>query len=227
MMIVSLLFSVLQALSAQFSPIDGALSPLLQDLSFGVADSPLLLSTALALLFVTSSYGLTLLVSLSLDGLIAVISRLIRLIKLDAGFPAQEMDSDGILRHPRSTFVSLALLALAVSLVIPIQFVFLVIFLLQLLATVRSSITVNASEGRQGSRLNQQKLLVNLYFWLLPMNAPVLLIWTRNLSRGWYGAMGGSDHNFLSIAGFLAIALLSSSGKVMQRSQSRCVLGAF
>ncbi|UZJ57245.1 hypothetical protein CBS101457_006565 [Exobasidium rhododendri] len=200
------------------------LPPSLQNLSFGIAASPFLASVALAIVFLTASNGLALLVSLLLDGVIAALGALVRLTGRRSGYDQRFIEKDDILHRPRSTIVSFTILALSVYLLVPVQFVFLALFLLQILSTIRAYAAVHdASDGREISRLHQQKWLLNLYFWLLPLNAPALLIWTRNLTHGWYGTLGGSDHNFLSVLGFLAVSKISSSGDILQHGRSRPV----
>lgn len=221
---VTVLLSVIQSLALQLrAPAGGMPSSLVQDLLFGLAGSSVLFSATLALAFLTASYGLALLVALSLDGLIAFVSFLVRQTGIKAKSLAEyPHHSNDVANRPRSTLAAFTLLAVAITLVVPIQFVFLVLFLLQLFTTVCSSLTAHSKgEGWQRSRLNQQILLLNLYFWLLPLSAPVLIIWSRNLTRGWYGSLGGSDHSILSVVGFLAVGQISSSGELMQKSQSR------
>jgi hypothetical protein len=205
--------------------VDGLLPSNLQNLSFGIATSPYIFSVMLAVVFLLSSYGLTLFTSILLDGVTALFARILRLFRLQhASFEQKDPQIDDVIHRPRSTLISLAVLTVVVTFVVPIQFVFLVLFLLQFLSAIRSNITLQVAEKvepRNMSRLNQQKLLLNLYFWLLPLNAPALLIWTRNLVHGWYGALGGSDHNLFAVLGFLALTQICSSGVVLQRSHSR------
>lgn len=191
-------------------------------MNFGISTSSLLFNSTLAFFFLTSAYGICLFASLLLDGLIGSFATIVRHTGISAGFRSIEPVKSDILRRPRTTLISTALLALMIWLAVPIQFVFLVLFLIQLYSAVMAQISAQEKEENwRTNRVNQQKLLLNVYFWLLPFNAPALLIWTRNLTRGYFGALGGPDHNILYISGFIAITMISSSGVTIQRCQSR------
>lgn len=220
----SVLLSGLQRLAAiRSSPSSHGLLPsYLQNLTFGIASSPLLASAFLGLVFLSSAYGLCLLVCVVLDMLIRFFAGFIRITGANVGFRTIDNARDDVIRRPRSTFISFFLLALAVWLAVPVQFVFLVLFLIQFYCAVHSQVAAQSKgEGGDVSRANQQLLLLNLFFWLLPSNAPALLIWSRNLVRGYYGVLGGPDHNIFYVIGFLAVSQISSSGYVLHRSRSR------
>lgn len=46
---------------------------------------------------------------------------------------------------------------------------------------------------------------------VLPQKGAILLVWLRNLQAGWYAPFP-SDHNVLSVAGFLALVELAQTG---------------
>jgi hypothetical protein len=73
------------------------------------------------------------------------------------------------------------------------------------------------------SREAQHLLLLNIMAWLLPLKAPVLVVWVRNLLVGWRAPLGGADHNPLRVAAVLLLVQVVSSGRVLERAQSRYV----
>lgn len=73
------------------------------------------------------------------------------------------------------------------------------------------------------SRAAQHVLLLNVFFWLLPLKAPVLIVWARNLIMGWRNQLGGEDHNPLRVVAVLLVTQIASSGRVVERAQTRCV----
>jgi glycosylphosphatidylinositol deacylase len=222
LVLASALLSTFQRVAALLSSSERQHSPYLQNSTFGLATSSLITNIILGILFLTASYGLCLLVSVLLNFFVSVIASLLRLAGAKAGFRSVEHSSDGSTSRLRSTIISFAVLAAIIWLAVPIQFVFLVLFLVQLYCAIEAHLAaVNKKEGDDTSRANQQALLLNLYFWLLPSNAPALLIWSRNLLRGYFGVLGGPDHNVFRIIGFLAISHISSSGELLQRSRSR------
>lgn len=190
----SALFSAFQISAASIASSDGLLPWWIQNMNFGMATSSMLFNTLLGFLFLTLAYGLCLLSSLVLDGLISTVASVIRLMGTQPDFPSTELAKRDVIHRPRSTLLSLTLLALVIWLAVPIQFVFLVLFPIQFYSAVISQISAQQYREEDGrtSRANQQKVLLTVYFWLLPFNAPALLIWTRDLTRGYFGVLGGA-----------------------------------
>ncbi|PWN45114.1 PGAP1-domain-containing protein [Ceraceosorus guamensis] len=78
--------------------------------------------------------------------------------------------------------------------------------------TAESSIHSHSQE-----RARQHFLLLNILLWLLPLKAPVLLVWARNLGAGWVAPLGGPDHNVLRVAPVLILAQIITSGRSIER----------
>jgi len=195
---------------------------LFTNLNFGIPASPILHSIFLAILFIPTAYGVVVLIAAFLNVLVKSLSflgkRILRSEQTTSQGPATRKDlAKGV--------VLFLIFALAIFFFLPIQFVFLVLFLIQLINTVKVSVADSRSDERRKEHstamANQQVLFLNIFFWLLPLNAPVLLIWTRNLWNGWYGTLGKSDHNVLKISGFILVNYISMSAEGFSRIRSK------
>lgn len=210
--------SALQSYSSEGLPAS------LNNLSLGIPTSSLSFTLLLDVLFMTASYGIAILVSFAVDLMFRIIATLCKFMP-QSREKVQNKDPFAPFRRPRATIISAILFSLLVWLAIPIQFVYLVLFLIQILSTTQSVCKSSQYhlEAHNQDHANQQKLLFNIFIRLLPFNAPALLIWTRNLLRGYFGLLSGSDHNILAVIGFLFITQISSSGQILHRSTSRQV----
>lgn len=126
-----------------------------------------------------------------------------------------------------------------VSTIIPYQFAYMVLCLVQVATcvralriaqeTVRSRFNLSnswlTSYQRSGTNYNfynyAHSLLV-LMFWVLPINIPVLLVWIRNLSVHWLTPFS-SHHNILSIIPYILLIETLSTGRMVPRLTSRYV----
>ena len=88
---------------------------------------------------------------------------------------------------------SLIFLILLVAFWIPSQLAFLICFVVQL---------VNCALARRGS--NQQFMALLVMFWLLPLHAPILVVWSRHVYMDWNTPFP-SDHNPLLVAPFMLL----------------------
>ncbi|GAA96257.1 uncharacterized protein L969DRAFT_14453 [Mixia osmundae IAM 14324] len=121
--------------------------------------------------------------------------------------------------------VSLAALLLLVLLFAPYQFAYLVLTLVHLFSTVRAYILLQDPSSatalvwrRRWDRYHYYMVVLLIMLWLLPMNAAILIVWVRNLSAGWIAPFS-SDHNVLSVAGFLLWVEGVHTGRMLPRSQ--------
>lgn len=60
-------------------------------------------------------------------------------------------------------------------------------------------------------------------FWLLPVNASILVVWIRNLSVGWLAPFS-SDHNVVRVAGYLLWVEAVHTGSMLPPLKSTCAL---
>ncbi|GAA5937325.1 Bst1p [Sporobolomyces koalae] len=117
----------------------------------------------------------------------------------------------------------------------PYQFAYLVLFLIHLLTTFRLLINAqhhasytsipasDSSSARTESSLwDEYHFSFSILFVLLallPINALILVVWVRNLAVGSFAPFS-SDHNVLSVLGFLALVESLHSGRSLPRSDS-------
>lgn len=124
--------------------------------------------------------------------------------------------------------LSMTVLILLVLFFAPYQFAFIVTFLVHFFCTIRSllhaqdvsSPTTPASTKRLWDRYHYNFSILFIMLCLLPINALILVVWVRNLAVGWLAPFS-SDHNVLSVAGFLLNIEALHSGKVLSRSKNR------
>ncbi|KAK0548563.1 GPI inositol deacylase [Tilletia horrida] len=152
-------------------------------------------------------------------------------------------NAERTLGYSRTTLIGIASIVVAVLFALPYQLVFLVATLVQLVNAARSRnlllteqirqqqrstsstrMSLNKAVTHAESRYNQQVLILTLMMAVLPIRAPVLLVWGRNLLLGvrapattpFYG-----DHNALEIMSFILIVQIGTSGRILQRSPNR------
>lgn len=220
LLLVSFAASILQRIAFLRFGVDDY--TLITNLTYGIPASPILHSVLLAIFFIPTSYGVVALMAALLNVIVKALSIMGKKILI-----SEQNTSKGPMTKAdfAKGAVVFSLLGLAVYFFLPIQFVFLVLFVVQLINTVKATVIDIHSDGRSKEHsaaiVNQQVLLLNIFFWLLPLNAPVLLIWTRNLWNGWYGTLGKSDHNILKISGFLFVNYISVSAEGFPRMRSK------
>lgn len=135
-------------------------------------------------------------------------------------------------RVRRRLITTLVLFALVATFV-PYQFAFIVAFFVQVISCVRAinraeaaaqrhSLHASSSSSkvaRHRDRANYLQSVLVLMLWLLPLNAPVLVVWIRNLSVHWLTPFS-SDHNILLIAPIIFYVETVTSGKMLPRATS-------
>lgn len=199
------------------------LSSSILDLSFGIPASPWNIHAILGGMLIFSGYGLALVVSCFLDLLVwlnsIVLGKLpFRRYRLIEAERSPHMD----IKLPLAGLCALGLL---IYLLVPIQFINLVLFLVHLtvcsLDQTRAFPIGKEQNATTQSLLNQQLLILNMQFWLLPLNTPALLVWTRNLLKGWFGTLGGDDHNVFAVMGYIAVTYIFSRRSIIPHITSR------
>lgn len=124
-------------------------------------------------------------------------------------------------------------LMLLVTFFAPYQFAFLVTFIIQFLTTVKSLLVARdpSSSSRQASKTrlwdqhNYHFTILFVMLCLLPINALILVVWVRNLAVGWLAPFS-SDHNVLSVLGFLLNVEALHSGKTLGRTENSSVFSS-
>lgn len=126
-----------------------------------------------------------------------------------------------------------------VATIIPYQFAYLVLCLVQLATSVRAlrlaqetvsfeplfcmhtngKLTFTKRSGNNYNFYNYVHSLLILMLWILPINLPVLVVWVHNLAVHWLTPFS-SHHNILSIMPYILIVETMSTGHIIPRLQS-------
>lgn len=142
---------------------------------------------------------------------------------------------------PVRRVVTTSILLLLVATVIPYQFAFMVLCLVQLATCTRAlrlaqetvslffplrnspTTAILTDIQRAGSNYNfynyTHSLLV-LMLWILPINLPVLVVWIHNLAVHWLTPFS-SHHNILSIMPYVLVIETMSAGHMIPRVTGR------
>jgi glycosylphosphatidylinositol deacylase len=119
-------------------------------------------------------------------------------------------------------------LLLAVSTLIPYQGAVLILFLVHALSTlaarpVASPSSVAILDTAAISRFNLYSSIFGFLLWLLPVNAPVLVVWARDLLANWRQPFVG-DHNVLRVVGIVAVVVACEGGRSLSPARrDQCV----
>ncbi|KAG9786062.1 GPI inositol-deacylase-like protein, partial [Aureobasidium melanogenum] len=121
---------------------------------------------------------------------------------------------------PLQRVITTSILLIMVATIIPYQFAYLVLCLVQLATSVRALRL--AQETRSGNNYNFYNYvhsLLILMLWILPINLPVLVVWIHNLAVHWLTPFS-SHHNILSIMPYILIVETMSTGHIIPRLTS-------
>ncbi|KAE8267539.1 hypothetical protein A4X09_0g4804 [Tilletia walkeri] len=143
--------------------------------------------------------------------------------------------------YSRTTLIAIGTVIIAIFFLVPYQLAFLIATMVQLLNAVRasadlsqerrkrgssSSVRSTADSSEKASRYNQQMLVLALMMSVLPIRAPVLIVWARNVLLGVRAPAttpGLGDHNVLEIISFVLLVQVGSSGRLLQPAPSRTI----
>ncbi|CAD6885176.1 unnamed protein product [Tilletia laevis] len=144
-----------------------------------------------------------------------------------------------VVGYSRTTLLAIGTVIVAIFFLIPYQLAFLIATMVQLLNAVRASATwsrerrqagssahgrITADLSDSASRYHQQMLVLALMMGVLPIRAPVLVVWARNVLLGIRAPAttpGLGDHNVLEIVSFILFVQVGTSGRLLQRAPSR------
>lgn len=244
---ISMVFSSIQAYISDGS----LSSRWIQDVSLGLSSLPLGYSLAIGPLLLLIAHTLAVAVALMLQVLVSSLSASLRLTRLSSLAVWGPPQPSRMQVKPASwigTGVVLVLVTFLVpyQFVFLVAFVVQLVTAIRsqhslhthVTSAKRSSTDESSDEGEEeGSRLMfestrtatslgaskaaQHLLLLNVLFWLLPLKAPVLIVWVHNLLMGWRNALGGEDHNPLRVLAVLLLTQVASSGRVLERAQTK------
>ncbi|KAL9056957.1 MAG: hypothetical protein Q9162_002623 [Coniocarpon cinnabarinum] len=122
---------------------------------------------------------------------------------------------------PQKRIITTTILLVLASTIIPYQFVFMVLCIVQLITCVRAlRLAQETHTGDHMNFYNYTHSILMLMLWITPINVPVLVVWIRNLALHWLTPFS-SHHNILSIMPFVVLVETLSTGKMVPRITSR------
>ncbi|KAI9304503.1 PGAP1-like protein-domain-containing protein [Cunninghamella echinulata] len=132
-----------------------------------------------------------------------------------------ESDRQRLERKVITTFILFSLVATC----IPYQFVFLVALLVLIITCIRALLKSKFASPNQELKKNNRyyylQSLLLLFVTLLPFNAPILVVWIRNLSVHWFVPFS-SDHSVLAIAPIMIyVEMLTNQKTILPRMTLR------
>ncbi|EPS42375.1 hypothetical protein H072_3657 [Dactylellina haptotyla CBS 200.50] len=126
--------------------------------------------------------------------------------------------------HPRRRFLVTCALLFFVATLIPYQFAYVVVCIVQLVICIRG--LKFARESGYGTRsnihwdfANYSHSLLILMIWILPINLPVLVVWIHNLAVHWLTPFS-SHHNVLSVMPFILLVETLTCGNMVPRCEN-------
>ncbi|KAF2837239.1 GPI inositol-deacylase-like protein [Patellaria atrata CBS 101060] len=121
----------------------------------------------------------------------------------------------------RQRLITTSILLLLVSTVIPYQFAYVVLCVVQLATSIRAYRLARESRSETNYNFcNYVHSLLILMLWILPINMPVLVVWIRNLAVHWLTPFS-THHNILSITPFILLVETLSTGIMIPRVTNR------
>lgn len=117
----------------------------------------------------------------------------------------------------RQRVITTGFLLLLVSTIIPYQFVFIVLCVVQIVTCVRALSVARESRGSSNINFyNYVHSILLLLLWILPINLPVLVVWVHNLAVHWLTPFS-SHHNVLAIMPYVLLIETLSTGNMVPR----------
>ncbi|KAK6346902.1 GPI inositol deacylase [Orbilia brochopaga] len=126
--------------------------------------------------------------------------------------------------HPRRRLLVTCALLFFVATIIPYQFAYVVVCIVQLVICIRA--LKFARESGYGTRsnihwdfANYSHSLLIVMIWILPINLPVLVVWIHNLAVHWLTPFS-SHHNVLSVMPFILLVETLTCGNMIPRCEN-------
>ncbi|KAI9706973.1 MAG: GPI inositol deacylase [Bogoriella megaspora] len=117
--------------------------------------------------------------------------------------------------------ITTAFLVLLVSTVIPYQFAYMVLCIVQVATSTRAlRLLWETRAAANYNFFNYAHSLLVLMLWVLPINLPVLVVWVHNLAVHWLTPFS-SHHNILSVTPFILLVETLSTGRMIPRVTTR------
>ena len=117
--------------------------------------------------------------------------------------------------------ITTGLLILMVVTVIPYQFAYMVLCVVQIATCVRALKTARESQSAPSCNFyNYTHSMLVLMLWILPINMPILIVWAHNLAVHWLTPFS-THHNLLAVLGYILLVEMMSTGNMIPRIQNR------
>lgn len=122
---------------------------------------------------------------------------------------------------PHLRVATTGVLLLLVITVIPYQFAYVVLCLVQIATCVRAlNVARDSSSGQSYNFYNYAHSMLVLMLWILPINMPVLVVWIHNLAVHWLTPFS-THHNLLSVVPYILLVEMMSTGNMVPRVTNR------
>lgn len=117
--------------------------------------------------------------------------------------------------------VTTGVLVLMVVTIIPYQFAYMVLCLVQVTTCIRALKTAQETQSPQSYNFyNYTHSMLVLMLWILPINMPVLVVWVHNLAVHWLTPFS-THHNLLCVLGYILLVEMMSTCNMIPRVTSR------
>ncbi|KAF2771832.1 PGAP1-domain-containing protein [Teratosphaeria nubilosa] len=117
--------------------------------------------------------------------------------------------------------VTTGVLLLMVITIVPYQFAYIVLCIVQIATCVRAlRVTLDSESSQSYNFYNYVHSMLVLMLWILPINMPVLVVWIHNLAVHWLTPFS-THHNLLSVVPYILLVEAMSTGNMLPRVTSR------
>jgi glycosylphosphatidylinositol deacylase len=123
----------------------------------------------------------------------------------------------------RQRLITTAILLLLITTLIPYQFAYMVLTIVQLCTCVRAlRLARDTHSGAHYNFYNYATSMLVLMLWVLPINMPVLIVWIHNLAVHWLTPFS-THHNLLAVLPLVLLVEVMSAGNMTPRVTGRYV----
>lgn len=121
----------------------------------------------------------------------------------------------------RQRLITTAILLLLITTLIPYQFAYMVLTIVQLCTCVRAlRLARDTRSGAHYNFYNYTTSMLVLMLWVLPINMPVLIVWIHNIAVHWLTPFS-THHNLLAVLPMVLIVEVMSTGIMTPRVTGR------
>ena len=125
---------------------------------------------------------------------------------------------------PQQRLFTIGILLLLVITIIPYQFAYLVLCLVQMTTCIRSlRLARDTASSHNYNFYNYTHAMLVVMLWILPLSMPVLTVWIHNLAVHWFSPFS-THHNLLAVLPLILLVETMSTGSMIPRVTSRYVL---